>query len=98
MFFYQIFLLSSQIVQPDSLCKFKTTLAIDYVRDILDETSSIYRPINQRKGLKKKGQLKPLLGTGQHGLQPNVTKCLGIQNGNDRGGLTPKPSLCTINF
>ncbi|XP_028394644.1 uncharacterized protein LOC114518835 isoform X2 [Dendronephthya gigantea] len=69
-----------KIVQPDSLCKFKTTLAVDYVRDILDETSSIYRPTTQKNGLKKKGPLRPLLGTGLHSLQPNVTKCLGIQN------------------
>jgi hypothetical protein len=56
-------------------------LAIEYVRDILDENAANSRPIGRRNSLKKNGQLKPLLGAGRLNLEPNVTKCLGIQNG-----------------
>ena len=73
-----------QTVQPDSHCKFKTTLAIEYVRDILEENATNSRPAKRQNTLKKTGQMKQLLGGGLSVLEPNVTKCLGIQNGNDR--------------
>ena len=56
-------------------------MAIEYVRDLLDENAANSRAIGRRNSLKKNGQLKPLLGAGRLNLEPNVTKCLGIQNG-----------------
>ena len=73
--------MQKRTVQPDSHCKFKTTLAIEYVRDLLEENTANSRPISRRKSLKKNGQLKPLYSAGHLNLEPDVTKCLGIQNG-----------------
>ncbi len=52
------------------------------MRDILEENATNSRPTSRQNSLKKNGQLRPLLGAGQPVLEPNVTKCVGIQNGN----------------
>ena len=66
-------------MQPDSLCKLKTSLAINYIKDILETNQSISVQKISSKSLKK-GHLKPLLVVNQL-IEPPITRCLGIQNG-----------------